>query len=87
MAVTAAMVAAVSWVAPKALAGDDSAATPSFRDQVRRYVVQPGDTLWGIASRVVGPEGDPRAVVDRIAEASGSGALLQPGQVLSIPLG
>lgn len=31
------------------------------------YVVRPGDTLWGIATRLVGPTEDPRPVVDRLA--------------------
>ena len=33
---------------------------------VHLYVVEPGDTLWGIASRVAGPAADPRPVVDAL---------------------
>ena len=46
------------------------------------YVVQPGDTVWTIA-RKLDPNGDPRAVVDRIVELNG-GAALQPGQRLRL---
>jgi nucleoid-associated protein YgaU len=33
-------------------------------------VIRHGDTLWEIARAVVGPEGDPRPVVERIREAN-----------------
>jgi LysM domain len=45
------------------LAGPSGAARPVA---ARIYVVRPGDTLWGIASRL-DPAADPRAVVDRLA--------------------
>jgi LysM repeat protein len=32
----------------------------------RRYVVQPGDTLWGIARRQVGVAADPRPMIEDI---------------------
>lgn len=44
------------------------------------YVVQPGDTLWGIA-RQVQPTGDVRPLVDRLSDLNG-GVELQPGQLL-----
>ena len=44
------------------------------------YVVQPGDTVWSIAHKL-DPNGDPRALVDRIVSLNG-GAALQPGQRL-----
>jgi nucleoid-associated protein YgaU len=50
-------------------------------------VVQPGETLWEIARAVVGPEGDPRPVVERIRQANGldpSESLL-PGTSLVVP--
>jgi hypothetical protein len=46
------------------------------------YVVQPGDTLWSIA-RSLHPHGDIRSVVDRL-EARTGGAVLQPGQSVSL---
>ena len=48
-------------------------------------VVQPGDTLWSIATSVAGDD-DVRAVVDEIQELNGlHGAVLVPGQVLQLP--
>ena len=50
----------------------------------RRYVVQPGDTLWAIATARY--EGDPREAVWRIRDRNGlDSALLHPGQVLAMP--
>ncbi|NDH12212.1 MAG: LysM peptidoglycan-binding domain-containing protein [Actinobacteria bacterium] len=48
------------------------------------FVVQPGDTLWGIASALA-PEGDPRALVDQLIDLAG-GSQIQPGQQLVVPL-
>ena len=48
-------------------------------------VVQPGDTLWSIASDIA-PGQDPRGVVDALQEANDMvGAGLVPGQVLLVP--
>jgi LysM domain-containing protein len=46
-------------------------------------VVQPGDTLWGIA-QALAPDADPRPLVAALGEIAGGGPLL-PGQLLSIP--
>jgi nucleoid-associated protein YgaU len=52
------------------------------------YVVQPGDTLWAIASATAEPGADVRRVVADIARLSEVDAdSLQPGQVLLIPSG
>ena len=49
----------------------------------RRYVVQPYDTLWSIASAGYG---DPRRGVWEIKERNGlRGATIVPGQVLVLP--
>lgn len=49
-----------------------------------RYLVRPGDTLWGLASDRYG--GDPREGVWRIRERNGLGAsVLQPGTILYLP--
>lgn len=47
------------------------------------YVVQPGDTLWGLASRL-DPGGDPRAVEAQL-EAEIGGDDLYPGERLVLP--
>jgi hypothetical protein len=52
---------------------------------VESVVVQPGDTLWSIATSLVG-DGDVRAVVDEIQELNGlNGGVLVPGQTLLLP--
>ena len=48
-----------------------------------RYVVQPGDTLWSIASRVF-PAGDPRALVAELATQIKSTTAV-PGERLLLP--
>jgi LysM repeat protein len=55
------------------------------RRTVHSYVVHPGDTLWGIASRLVGPEGDPRPVMDDLARRNGVDGTLAVGTRLSLP--
>jgi len=47
-------------------------------------VVQPGETLWSIAS-IVAPDDDPREVVADIQRINGIGGAIQPGQELAIP--
>ena len=48
------------------------------------YVVQPGDTLWGIAT--VHYAGDPREAVWRVREANALPTVtLRPGQRLTLP--
>lgn len=52
------------------------------------HVVRPGDTLWGIAREIVGPEGDPRPLVADLREANGLGARPLPaGARLTLPAG
>ena len=57
------------------------------REAAPRVVVRPGDTLWEIARAVVGSEGDPRPLVERIREANGiaSSEPLLPGTSLVVP--
>jgi hypothetical protein len=48
-----------------------------------RYVVQPGDTVWSIASRLQ-PTGDVEPLVDRL-DASFGGSVLHVGQTVLVP--
>jgi Tfp pilus assembly protein FimV len=49
------------------------------------YVVQPGDTLWTIATEVA-PDRDPRPVVDALRSANGGSATLQVGARLEVDI-
>ena len=49
------------------------------------YVVQPGDTLWTIATEVA-PDRDPRAVVDALRSANDGSATLQVGARLEVDI-
>ena len=52
---------------------------------VRSVVVEPGDTLWSIAS-AVGGDGDVRVLIDEIQHLNGLGSAdLLPGQTLQLP--
>lgn len=60
------------------------AATPQRSTVV---IVQPGDTLWSIASAHTGSEGNIEATIDRITLVNHLGTTpLQPGERLRIPL-
>ena len=70
-----------SWLAPLVSGGDQELHLAG----VSSVVVEPGDTLWSIASSVADGE-DVRAVVDRIQELNRlDGSALVPGQVLHLP--
>lgn len=71
-----------TFAGPRALA-DDAPATPPVSTQ--SVVVDPGDSLWSIATTVA-PSSDPRETIHAIRELNGlRSSLLQPGQVLLIP--
>jgi hypothetical protein len=67
-----------------ALAGRPVAAHPSAAVPVgsTTYVVQPGDTLWSIASRF--GHSDPRALVEELAAQTGS-ETVTPGERIHVP--
>jgi nucleoid-associated protein YgaU len=78
----AAGVALGSWLAPLVGAGSGSDLRLAG---VTSVVVQPGDTLWSIASPVAGDR-DVRATVAQIRRLNGlSSARLVPGQTLQLP--
>jgi hypothetical protein len=69
----------------RAGAGPESGA-PDGRATSDIYVVRPGDTVWEIARRLTGDEGDPRPVVARIIDLNHlTHAEVLPGQELLIP--
>ena len=63
-----------------ALGGSPLAAPERRPATVVRIVVQPGDSLWSIASRLQ-PGQDPRRLVDQLSAARG-GTRLVPGEVI-----
>ena len=75
----------VAGVLVALLSGRAGAGSRGQRPAVRVYVVRSGDTLWGIAEGVVGPTGDPRPVVDRLASVNRvRDGLIRPGQELRL---
>ncbi len=89
-AVVVAFIAAVTlvllWVTvgPGALAGGGESRAPSAPGET--VVVDPGETLWEIASDI-DPDGDPRLMVQRIMSLNGMAddPTVLPGQELRIP--
>jgi nucleoid-associated protein YgaU len=85
LALVLALVAGValgSWLAPLLGVGNGEGLRLAGASSV---VVQPGDTLWSIASPVAAG-GDVRVVVDEIRQINGlSSADLVPGQTLQLP--
>ena len=81
MAVVVGVLTAALWAAGGALGGSEPLSAPGSV-----YRVRPGDTLWDLARRQVGPEGDPRPLIAEIREANGlASATLIPGQALLVP--
>jgi Tfp pilus assembly protein FimV len=77
------MAIAIAGGAARAGAGPRFAAEPASQ---RTYTVRSGDTVWGIASRIAGPEADPRPLVDRILRQNDLRATsLRAGQTLVLP--
>ncbi|HMC36676.1 MAG TPA: LysM peptidoglycan-binding domain-containing protein [Actinomycetota bacterium] len=59
---------------------------PSGQARQHVYVVQPGDTVWSIAQRSVGPAADPRPLVDELIRINGLlHRLLVPGDRVVLP--
>lgn len=76
-----AVLVATLWAAGSALGGSEAPGEP-----VRRHVVAEGETLWEIAREMVGPEGDPRPIIEEIRQANElEASLVFSGQVLRLP--
>lgn len=80
LAIVVSLVLGVVSVVWSSGAGSETPVEPTESVTV---VVQPGDTLWAIATEL-DPGADPRALVDRLTDLAGSTAL-QPGQELVVP--
>ena len=61
-------------------------AEPPAQRSGPEVVIEPGQTLWSIARARVGPEGDPRPLIQDIRELNGMvTSELQVGQQLVLP--
>ena len=79
MALVVVLVALVAAVGGAAAGADDG--RPGSR-----YLVQTGDTLWGVARGIVGPEGDPRPMVEELRDINSLGpGHLPAGTTLILP--
>jgi Tfp pilus assembly protein FimV len=67
------------------LAGSGVAETAPGRGGRRAVVVQPGDTLWGIAGEHAPAGSDLRVYVDALIEVNGLEGALQAGARLRLP--
>jgi hypothetical protein len=79
------LIAVFAVGSPVALAVAESEAPGPPDDTGPAYVVEPGDTLWSIATRSA-PDRDPREVVHLIVELNDLDTVsLVPGQRISLP--
>ncbi len=65
--------------------GSTAAPDPAAPVRHRTVVVQPGDTLWGIAQRHVIAQEDPRAYVNELIALNDLDEPVQAGQRLLLP--
>jgi hypothetical protein len=82
-----AALAAVIWlaIAGQAQASGNARAGRLAGGTVARVVVQPGQTLWGIAAKV-DPGADPRVIIPQILDMNSlSSTAISVGQVLWVP--
>jgi nucleoid-associated protein YgaU len=76
----------VGLVASLAAVGATASAGPERAVASRVVVVHRGDTVWAIASRIVGPAADPRPMVQRLIGSNHlQGGLITVGQRLVVP--
>ena len=84
MLLLASLLSALVFVLAMGPANGRSAA-PARAGSAPTVTVQPGDTLWAIASRVA-PKADPRVTVQQIIDRNElAGASVEAGQVLVLP--
>ncbi len=86
MAVLAVTLLAVSALVAGAFAGAARTAGQADPATTRTVVVQPGDTLWDIATAAL-PSADPRSTIDAIEDLNGLDAAdgVTPGLHLVVP--
>jgi hypothetical protein len=83
------LVAALAWLAGTARADAAGSGVPSSAvyHSLRSVVVEPGQSLWSIATRY-DPAADPRDAIQQIIDLNAlSGTSVQPGQHLWLPRG
>ena len=74
-------------VAMGSIAGRAFAARPVVEPAYQVIVVSPGQTLWGIASEIAGPDEDVRDVIAQLEVLNGLDSVaLQAGQELRVPV-
>ena len=81
------LVAALAWLAGTARAEAAGSGSPAraVYHSLRSVVVQPGESLWTIATQA-DPAGDPRSVVQEIIDINAlNGTSVEPGQRLWLP--
>lgn len=82
-----ASVALVLAVGSRAVAAGPVGFSSASPATVDTYAVDQGDTLWGIASSLAGPEDSTRALVDEILALNGmEEATLHVGEVILVPV-
>jgi nucleoid-associated protein YgaU len=82
------VVATVVAVGTGIAGGQAVAGAPQRSAEVVGYTVQPGDTLWQLASRVAAPRQDVRGVIFELERLNGlPRAELTAGQQLVLPTG
>lgn len=78
------LAAAFIWIV--GWAGHSASQPATVHASSQRYVVQNGDTLWDIARLQVGPDGDPRPLIEDMRQANQlHGPELTPGAHLILP--